>query len=96
MVTRRRRSLLAAGAGLVLALAGGLAACSDDGPDRAEIVAKIRSDPRMEGTPERVVDCLADWYMDDASEEARKAFLDGTTPPESDSAAVLECLKGAT
>jgi hypothetical protein len=100
MVTRRRISLLLATSGLAFVLVPGLAACSGDDPGRADIVAKIRSDPRMAGTPDGVVDCLADWYETGASEQARKTFLDGTAPPGDQNsereAAVLECLKGAT
>jgi hypothetical protein len=88
--------LLLAAFGLVL----GLAACADDGPDRAEVVAKIRSEPRMTDTPPGVVDCLADWYMTRASEAERTAFVAGKPPPGEANAeresAVLECLKGAT
>ncbi|GIF00008.1 hypothetical protein Ari01nite_74720 [Paractinoplanes rishiriensis] len=89
--------------GLALALTPGLAACARDGPDRtadrAAVVAKIRSDPQMEGTPDGVVNCLADWYMASASAESRTAFVEGRQPPQNDDvareAAVLECLKGA-
>lgn len=96
MVTRHRKSLVVAVAGLALALTPLVAGCSDDGPDRADVVAKIRSDPRMEGVPDPVVNCLADWYMEDASAQVRDAFLNGTTPPENNDPAVLECLKGAS
>jgi hypothetical protein len=85
--------------GLALALTPGLSACGRDGPDRAAVVAKIRSDPQMEGTPDGVVDCLADWYMTSASAQSRTAFVEGKEPPQNEyaarEAAVLECLKGA-
>jgi hypothetical protein len=96
MVLGSRIPLLLAAFALVL----GPAACADDGPDRAAVVAQIRSDPRMADTPSGVVDCLADWYMTRASEAERTAFVAGKPPPDEANAeretAVLECLKGAT
>ncbi|MEV4757045.1 hypothetical protein AB0J86_18300 [Micromonospora sp. NPDC049559] len=80
--------------GLALALAG----CGDDGPTRAEIADKIRSDPQMAGTPDRAVDCLADWYLEYASPEQREAFLAGRADgapagnPEAERA-MVDCLK---
>jgi hypothetical protein len=95
MVVARRIVLLTV-AGLALTLAG----CGDDEPGRAEIVAKLTSDPRMADAPSDVVDCVADWYLTQATAEQRAAFVDGAEPPAIDDpereAAILECLKGAT
>ncbi|MDG4784878.1 hypothetical protein O7626_02840 [Micromonospora sp. WMMD1102] len=95
MVTFRRT---AAGALAALGLALALTGCSDTGPDRDDVVAKIRTDPRMAGSPDRAVDCLADWYMDNATVEQREAFVAGesVTNPDEIAAvdgAVLNCLK---
>ncbi|MFY1690250.1 hypothetical protein [Plantactinospora sp. WMMB782] len=95
-MVRFRRTAVGALAALGLALA--LTGCSDSGPDRDDVVAKIRTDPRMAGSPDRAVDCLADWYMENATVEQREAFVAGesVTNPDEIAAvdgAVLNCLK---
>ncbi|WP_422771501.1 hypothetical protein ACN28C_33680 [Plantactinospora sp. WMMC1484] len=90
----------------VLGLALALTACSDGGTQRDDVVEKIRSDPRMAGTSDRAVDCLADWYMEYATAEQREVFLRGApgaagaagSDPDSQAAvdaAVLNCLRRA-
>ncbi|AVT30370.1 MULTISPECIES: hypothetical protein [unclassified Plantactinospora] len=83
-------------AGLALALAG----CADDAPDRDDVVAKVRTDPRMAGTSEKAINCLADWYMENATVEQREAYVAGekSTNPDEIAAvdgAVLNCLRMA-
>ncbi|MFY1668484.1 hypothetical protein ACN27G_00765 [Plantactinospora sp. WMMB334] len=89
-----------------LGLALALAACADGGTERDDVVAKIRSDARMAGSSDRAVDCLADWYMENATAEQREAFLRGApgaaggagSDPDSQAAvdaAVLNCLRRA-
>jgi hypothetical protein len=94
MLNRVSARLLAA-----FCLAIALAACTSDGPSRADVVAKIKSDPRTADTPPEVVDCLANWYMESAAPEVRTAFIEGKPPPESAAKkqddAILECLKRA-
>ncbi|MEU7525109.1 hypothetical protein AB0A74_05200 [Saccharothrix sp. NPDC042600] len=86
--------------GVVLAvlLVGGCTA--DGGSERDQVVAKLKSDVRTQGAPERTVDCVADWYMEHASSEQREAFLDGGAESQADDesarAALLECVKTAT
>lgn len=93
--------------GLVAAvLVGSLAACGDDaGPGRDEIIARIRSDPRTEDTPEQAATCIADWYLKYATPEDIAAFVNGEpdartpeeiAPDEQAEAAMLDCLKSAT
>jgi hypothetical protein len=88
--------------GLALAVAAALAstACSHDGPTRDDVAAKIRTDPHLAGSPAAVVDCLTDWYMDSATPQQRKAFVDSRpgdpaapAPPED---TMVNCLKEAT
>ncbi|GAA2965645.1 hypothetical protein [Actinokineospora diospyrosa] len=63
--------ILVVGVGLV-------GACSAEGElRREEVVAKLVADPRTKDAPKRVVDCVADWYMEYASPEQVRAFLDG-------------------
>ncbi|SHG80878.1 nucleoside/nucleotide kinase family protein [Streptoalloteichus hindustanus] len=91
---------------VVVGMAWCLAACGgSEGAGRAEVVAKIKSDPGMAGTPNAAVECVADWYMTYASEEQRAAFVRGQSgdrAPEqvagSEEArtAILDCLKSAT
>jgi hypothetical protein len=88
-------------AGLTLAVTAALTstACSDDGPTRDDVAAKIHTDPRMAGSPAAVVDCLTDWYMDSATPQQRRAFVDNRpgdpaspVPPDD---TMVNCLKEA-
>ncbi|MEQ4304927.1 hypothetical protein ABNF97_26680 [Plantactinospora sp. B6F1] len=95
-MVRFRRTVAAAFAALGLAMA--LTGCSDGSPDRDDVVTKVRSDPRMAGTSDRAIDCLADWYMQNATAEQREAYVAGraSTNPDEIAAvdgAVLNCLK---
>jgi hypothetical protein len=88
-------------AGLVIAatLALTQSACSDSGPTRADIAAKIHTDPRTADSPPAVIDCLADWYMTSTSREERKRFIDnepGDAPaPRPPDEIMFDCLKKA-
>lgn len=85
---------------------GALAACSgDESPSRDAIIAKIKSDPQMRGTPDEAAGCLADWYLKYATPQQIKEFVDGAAgdrpldqvaPDEQAKAAMLDCLKSAT
>ena len=85
---------------------GVLAACGgDESPSREVIIAKIKSDPRTQGTPDKAAGCLADWYLEYATSQEVKEFVDGAAgdrpldqvaPDDQAKAAMLECLKGAT
>jgi hypothetical protein len=88
-------------AGLALAVTAAVApaACSDGGPSRDDVAAKIRADPRTADSPAAVVDCLTDWYMDSATPKQRKAFVDNRAgdpaspvPPDD---TMVNCLKEA-
>ncbi|MGW4060856.1 hypothetical protein ACWEGE_21405 [Amycolatopsis sp. NPDC004747] len=87
------------GVAVALVLAGTLAACGDEPPARDAFVAKLKADPRTEGTPDQAVDCLADWYVTYATEEERTAFLNGqaAAPSAGEKArnAMVDCLKAA-
>ncbi|MGW3961540.1 hypothetical protein ACWED2_17075 [Amycolatopsis sp. NPDC005003] len=88
-----------AGAAVALVLAGTLSACADEPPAREAFVAKLKADPRTEGTPDQAVECLADWYVTYATEEERAAFLNGQAVPpaagEKARTAMVGCLKAA-
>lgn len=81
-----------------------LGACGGSGESgRADVVAKIKSDPGMAGTPDHAVECVADWYMTYASADEREAFVEGrqgdrgveqVAGTDEARAAILECLKG--
>jgi hypothetical protein len=84
---------------LALTAAACLTACSDDGPTRDDVAAKIRADPHLADSPAAVVDCLTDWYMDSATPQQRKAFVDSRpgdpaspAPPDD---TMVNCLKEA-
>jgi hypothetical protein len=85
---------------LTLTAAVCLTACSDDGKARDDVAAKIRADPRMADSPAAVVDCLTDWYMESATPEQRKAFVDGgpgdPARPVAPDDTMVNCLKEAT
>ncbi|MEV7098125.1 hypothetical protein AB0M80_35325 [Amycolatopsis sp. NPDC051045] len=87
------------GAAVALVLAGTLSACGDEPPAREAFIAKLKSDPRTEGTPDQAVECLADWYVTYATEEQRNAFLNGqvVAPAAGEQArtAMVDCLKAA-
>jgi hypothetical protein len=92
---------IAAGTGLAVHLAGG-----PGRPDRAEVIAALKRDPRTADVPDAAASCIADWYLTYASAEQLEALVDraGTTDPTATDAAVtpeaktaiLECLKQAT
>ncbi|MCR6489621.1 hypothetical protein M8542_43080 [Amycolatopsis sp. OK19-0408] len=86
-------------AAVALVLAATLSACGDEPPARDAFVAKLKSDPRTEGTPDPAVQCIADWYVAYATEEERDAFLNGQVVPaaggEQARAAMVDCLKSA-
>lgn len=88
-------------AALGLALCLGACGGSDE-PGRSDVVAKIKSDPGMAGTPDQAVECVADWYMTHASADEREAFVEGkqgdrgveqVAGTDEARAAILECLK---
>jgi hypothetical protein len=102
LYARRVPALTRVLAGLALAVTAAVAstACSDDGPSRADIAAKIRTDPRLADSPAAVVDCLTNWYLDSATPQQRKTFVDNRTgdpaspvPPDD---TMVNCLKEAT
>ena len=84
--------LLVAALGTVWSLSTG-----DGTSERADIIARIKSDPRMAGSSVKVIDCVADWYTTSATPEQRAAFLDDAVPHSEAEApadpALIECLK---
>jgi hypothetical protein len=100
-----RLDRLARGLGAVVLL-GVLAACGgDESPSRDVIIAKIKSDPGTQGTPDKAAGCLADWYVRYATPQQIQAFVDdaaGDRPFDQVAAddqarsAMLDCLKSAT
>lgn len=89
-----------------MALLGVLAACGgDESVSRERIIDKIKSDPRTKDTPDKAVDCLADWYLKYATPEQVEGFVDGAAgdrpleqvaPDDQARTAMLDCLKSAT
>jgi hypothetical protein len=81
-------------------------AVAPDRPDRSEVIAALKRDPRTADVPDPVAGCVADWYLAHASKKQLHALLDGTgasDPDATDAAvtpeaktAILDCLKEAT
>ena len=101
LYARRVSALTRVLAGLALAVTAAVTstACSGDGPTRDDVAAKVRTDPHLTGSPDAVIDCLTDWYMDSATPQQRKAFVD-SRPGEAASPAppddtMVNCLKEA-
>jgi hypothetical protein len=75
-------------------------------PDRGEVIAALKRDPRTADVPDPVAGCVADWYLAHASKRQLQALLDGAGASDPDAtdaavtqeakAAILDCLKEAT
>lgn len=91
---------------MAVALAVSITACGDDTqPGRDEIIARIKSDPATQDTPDEAAACIADWYVKYATPEDIEAFVTGArdartpeqiAPDEDAEASMLDCLKSAT
>jgi hypothetical protein len=106
---RPSRIVLAVTAAVAVVLVGtvGLFLLRGDAarPDRAEIVAALKRDPRTADVPDAAARCVADWYLAHASREQIDALIEGDTADGTAAdaamsaaakAAILECLKTAT
>lgn len=82
------------GAVVLLALLLGAGACAESGPTKQDVVAKIKADPNTKDTPDKAVECIADWYMT-RPEAERAAFVRDQSKNQEPDQAVLDCLKSA-
>jgi hypothetical protein len=81
-------------------------ASTPDRPDRGQVIAALKRDPRTADVPDPAASCVADWYLAHASKKQLQALLEGTdaaAPDATDAAvtpeakaAILDCLKQAT
>ncbi|GIJ10587.1 hypothetical protein Van01_38010 [Micromonospora andamanensis] len=87
------------------AVLGSVLTAGPDRPDRAEVIAALKRDPRTADVPHPAAECVADWYLTYAPDDQLAALLDGADGVDATTeanlspqaqTAILECLKEAT
>lgn len=100
MPNAARTSRIAAAAVVAVALPFGLAGCGGGGIDQKSLVSTLKGSGDYDGLPDQVIDCLATVFIDHASTDDLRAYMDGDRPldevpmddPEKTGADVADCV----